>query len=86
MPSTTKFKLLSFDVEHAIVIFKHGIVQMKYEIRNRMLILLFNMKPLIRLFKANMHYATMAFVFERHSTIVIFNSELHPAITIQGFP
>ena len=26
--------------------------------------------------------ATMAFVFEGHSTIVMFNSELHPAVTI----
>ena len=89
MPSTTKFKLSNFVAEHAtvifehaIVIFKHAIVQLKYEIRNGMLILLFNMKPLIGLFKANKHYATMAFVFEGHSTIVIFNSELHPAITI----
>ena len=81
MPSTTKFKLSNFVVEHAIVIFKLAIVQLKYEIRNGMLILLFNMKPLIGLFKANIHYATMAFVFEGHSTIVMFNSELHPAIT-----
>ena len=83
MPSTTKFKLSNFVVEHAIVIFehaiilfkhaivqiehaivqiehaimifKHAIVQMKYEIRNEMLILLFNMKPLIGLLKANIH-------------------------------
>ena len=96
VPSTTKFKLSNFVVEHAIVIFeceivifeheivifKHSIVQLKYEIRNGMLILLFNMKPLIGLFKANIHYATMAFLFESHSTIVMFNSELHPAITI----
>ena len=103
MPSTTKFKLSDFVVEHAIVIFeqalmifkhaivqiehaimifKHAIVQMKYEIRNGMLILLFNMKPLVRLFKANIHYATMAFVFEGHSIFVMFNSEFHPAITI----
>ena len=90
VPSTTKFKLSNFVVEHAIVIFehaivifKHAIVQLNYEIRNGMLILLlFNMKPLIRLFKANIHYATMDFVFEGHSTIVMFNSELHPAITI----
>ena len=96
MPSTTKFKLSNFVVEHAIVIFEHAIVifehasvifknaivQLKYEIRNGMLILSFNMKPLIGLFKANIHYATMAFVFEGHSTIVMFNSELHPAITI----
>ena len=75
MPSTTKFKVSNFVVEHAIV-------QLKYEIRNGMLILLFNMKILIGLFKANMHYATMAFVFDGHSTIVTFNSELHPAITI----
>ena len=47
-----------------------------------MLIFLFNMKPLIGLFKANIHYATMAFIFEGHSTILMFNSELHPAITI----
>ena len=38
------------------------------------------MKPLIGLFKANIHYATMAFVFEGHSAIAIFNFELHPAI------
>ena len=89
VPSTTKFNLSNFVVEHAIaisehanVIFKHAIVQLKYEIRNGMLILLFNIKPLIGLFKANLHYATMAFVFEGHSTIVMFNSELHPAITI----
>ena len=69
VPSRTKFKLSNFVVEHAIVIFKHAIVQLKYEIRNRMLILLFNMKPLIGLFKANMLYATMAFVFECHSAI-----------------
>ena len=49
-----------------------------------MLIFLFNIKPLIGLFKANIHYATMAFIFEGHSTIVIFNSELHPAITISS--
>ena len=60
------------------MIFKHAIVQLKYEIRNGMLIFLFNMKPLIGLFKANINYATMAFVFEGHSTIVMFNSELHP--------
>ena len=85
----TKFKLSNFVVEHAIVvyehaivIFKHVIVQLKYEIRNGILILLSNMKPLIRLFKANIHYATtMAFVFEGHSTIVICNSELLSAIT-----
>ena len=84
VPSTTKFKLSNFVVEHAIVIFehaivifKHAIVQLKYEIRNGMLILLFNMKPLIGLFKANIHYATMTFVYEGHSTIVMFNSELH---------
>ena len=81
MPSTTKFKLSNFVVEHAIVIFKYAIVQLKYEIRNGMLILFFNMKPLIGLFKANIHYATMAFVSEGHSTIVMFNCELHPAIT-----
>ena len=81
MPSTTKFKLSNFVVEHAIVIFKHAIVQLKYEIRSGMLIL-FNMKPLIGLFKANTHYATMAFIFEGHSTIVMFNSELHPTIII----
>ena len=88
MPSRTKFKLSNFVVEHAVVvfehaimIFKHAIVQLKYEIRNGMLILLFNMKPLIGLFKANIHNATMAFVFEGHFTIVMFNSELHPAIT-----
>ena len=82
VPSTTKFKLSNFVVEHAIVvvehaivIFEHVIVQLKYEIRNGMLMLLSNMKPLIGLFKANIHYATMAFVFEGHSTIVIFNSE-----------
>ena len=46
------------------------------------MLILFNMKPLIGLFKANNHYATMAFVFEGHSIIVMFNSELHPAITI----
>ena len=40
------------------------------------------MKPLIGLFKANIHYTTMDFVFEGHSTIVRFNFELHPAITI----
>ena len=81
MPSTTKFKLSNFVVEHAIVIFehaivifKHAIVQLKYEIRNGMLMLSFNMKPLIRLFKANIHYATMAFLFEAHSTIVMFIS------------
>ena len=82
MPSTTKFKLSNFVVEHAIVIFKHAIVQLKCEIRNGMLTLLFNMKPLIGLFKANIHYAIMAFLFDGHSTIVMFNSELHPAITI----
>ena len=37
------------------------------------------MKPLTDLFKANIHYATMAFVCEGHFT---FSSELHPAITI----
>ena len=86
MPSTTKFKLSNFVVEHAVVIFEHAIVifkdaivQLKYEIRNGMLILLFNIKPLTGLFKANMQYVTMAFVFEGHSTIVMFNSELHPA-------
>ena len=68
--------------QHAVVIFKHAIVQLKYEIRNETLILLFNMKPLIGLFKANIHYATMAFVFEGHSTILMLNSELHPVITI----
>ena len=67
--------------EHVIMIFKHALVQMKYEIRNGMLIL-FNTKPLIGLFKANIHYATMAFLFEGHSTFVMFSSELHPAITI----
>ena len=89
MPSTTKFKLSNFVVEHAIVIFEHAIVifkhaifQLKYEIRNGMLILLFNMKPFIGLFKANIHYTIMAFLFEGHSAIVMFNSELHPAITI----
>ena len=96
MPSTTKFKLSNFVVEHAIVIFehaivifkhaivifKHAIVQLKYEIRNGMLIFLCNMKPLIGLFKANIHHATMAFIFEGHSRTVMFNSELHPAITI----
>ena len=75
------FKHAIVQIEHAIMIFKHVIVQMKYEIRNGMLILLFNMKPLIGLFKANIHYATIAFVFESHSTFVMFNSELHPAIT-----
>ena len=80
--------LSNFVVEHAIMIFehaivcKHAIVQLKYEIRNGMLILLFNMKPLIGLFRTNIHQARMAFVFEGHSTIVMFNSELHPAITI----
>ena len=83
VPSTTKFKLSNFVVEHAIVIFehalvifkhaivifKHAIVQLKYEIRNGMLIFLCNMKPLIGLFKANIHHATMAFIFEGHSTI-----------------
>ena len=44
--------------------------------------LLFDMKPLIGLFKANIHYATVALVFESHSKFVMFNSELHPAITI----
>ena len=93
VPSTTKFKLSNFVVEHAIVIFehanvifKHAIVQLKYEIRNGMLILLFNMKPLIGLFRANIHHETMAFIFEGHSTIVMFNSELHPAITICNAP
>ena len=80
----TKFKLSNFVVEHAIVIFKHALVQLKYEIRNGMLILLFNLKPLIGLFKANIHYATTAFVFEGHSTIAMFNCELYPAITICG--
>ena len=67
MPSRTKLKLFNFVVEHAIVIFehaimifKHAIFQLKYEAQNGMLILLFNMKPLIRLFKANIHYATKA--------------------------
>ena len=41
------FKHAIVQIEHAIMIFKHAIVQMKYEIRNGMLILLFNMKPLI---------------------------------------
>ena len=89
VPSTTKFKLSNFVAEHAIVIsehaiviFKCAIVQLKYEIRNGMLILLFNMKSLIGLFKANIHYATMAFIFEGHSTTVMFNSEFHPEITI----
>ena len=71
VPSTTKFMLSNFVVEHAIVIFEHAImifkhaivqiehaimifkraiVQIKYEIRNGMLILLFNMKPLMGLF------------------------------------
>ena len=68
--------------EHAIIIFKHAIVQLKYEIRNGMFILLYNMKPLIGLFKANIYYATMAFLFEGHSRIVMFNFELHPGITI----
>ena len=54
--------------------------------RNGMLILLFNIKPLIGLLKANIHYATMAFVFEGHSTIVMFNCELHPAIAICNAP
>ena len=79
VPSMTKFKLSNFVVGHAIVIFKHAIVQLKYEIRNEMLILLFNVKLLIGLFKADIHNANMAFVFEGHSTIVMFNSELHPA-------
>ena len=86
VPSTTKFMLSNFVVEHAIVIFehaimifkhaivqiehaimifKHAIVQMKYEIRHGMLILfpilLFNMKPLMGLFEANIYYTTMAF-------------------------
>ena len=63
VPSTSKFKLSNFVAEHAIVIFEHAImifqhaiVQLKYEIRNGMLILLFNMKPLIGLFKANNNY------------------------------
>ena len=64
------------------MIFKNVIVQLKYEIRNGILILLFNMKPLIGLFKANMLYTTLASLLEGHSTIVMFNSELHPAITI----
>ena len=76
------FKRAIVQIEHAIMIFKHAIVQMKYEIRNGMLILLFNMKPLIGLFKANIHYVTVALVFEGHSTFVMFNSELHPVITI----
>ena len=76
------FKHAIVQIEHAIMIFKHAIVQMKYEIRNGMLILLFNIKPLIGLFKANIHYATVALVFEGHSTFVMFNSELHPSITI----
>ena len=70
-PSPTKFKLFNVVVEHAIVIFehaimifKHAIVQLKYEIQNELLILLFNMKPLIGLFKVNIHYATTIFVFE----------------------
>ena len=76
MPSRTKFKLSNFDVKHAIVILNHAIVQLKYKISNGMFdfILLFNMKPFIRLFKASMHYVTMAFTFEGHSTIVMFNS------------
>ena len=61
MLSRTKFKLSNFVVEHAIVILKHAIVQLKYEIRNGMLILLFNIKHLIGLFKANIHCGTMAF-------------------------
>ena len=51
VPSTTKFKLSNFVVEHAIaifeyaiMIFKHAIVPLKYEIRNGMLVLSFNMK------------------------------------------
>ena len=48
-------------IEHAIMIFKHAIVQMKSEIRNGMLISVFNMKPLMGLFEANIHYVTMAF-------------------------
>ena len=82
MPSTTKFKLSNFVVEHAIVIFKHAIVQLKYEIRNGMLILLFNMKPLIGLFKANIHYETMAFVFEGHS-IQLWCSILNCTLQLQ---
>ena len=38
----TKFKLSGFGVEYAIAIFKPAIVQLKYEIRNEMLISLFN--------------------------------------------
>ena len=60
--TAAKIQIVQFDVEDAIVIFKHAIVQLKYEIRNGMLILLFNIKPLIGSFKANMHYATMAFL------------------------
>ena len=55
------FKYAIVQIEHAIMIFKHAIVQMKYEIQNGMLILLFNMKLLMGLFEANIHYATMAF-------------------------
>ena len=76
------FKHAIVQIEHAIVILKHAIVQMKYEIRNGMLILLFNMKPLIGLFKANIHYVAVAFIFEDHYTFVMFNSELHSAIII----
>ena len=76
------FKHAIVQIEHAIMILKHAIVQMKYEIRNGMLILSFNMKPLIGLFKANIHYGAVAFVFEGHSTFLMFNSELHPVITI----
>ena len=47
-----------------------------------MLMLQFDMEPLIRLFKNDMHYATMVFVFELYFAIGIFNSELHPAIII----
>ena len=35
----TKFKLSNFHVEHAVLIFKHAIVQLKYKIRNGMVIL-----------------------------------------------
>ena len=76
------FKYAIVRIEHAIMIFKHAIVQMKYEIRNGMLTLLFFIKPLIGLLKANIHSAAMALVFEGHSTFVMFNFELHPAITI----
>ena len=45
-----------------------------------------NVKPLTGLFKANMHYAPIALVFQCHFTIVILNSELHSAITICNAP